>query len=53
MPFIYGLLESITYHNEENDFVVAKFQEKGKRELTTIVGNLIYWDPLGVDTPKV
>ena len=40
MPIIYGLLEKITYYNEENDFVVAKLQEKGKRELTTIVGNL-------------
>ncbi len=40
MSIIYGLLERIIYYNEENDFVVAKLQEKGKRELTTIVGNL-------------
>jgi exodeoxyribonuclease V alpha subunit len=40
MPTIYGLIERITYYNEENDFLVAKLQEKGKRELTTIVGNL-------------
>jgi exodeoxyribonuclease V alpha subunit len=40
MPTISGLLERITYHNEENDFVVAKLLEKGKKELTTIVGNL-------------
>jgi exodeoxyribonuclease V alpha subunit len=40
MPIIYGLIERITYYNEENDFIVAKLQEKGKRELTTIVGNL-------------
>ncbi|MFB3886104.1 MAG: ATP-dependent RecD-like DNA helicase [Thermodesulfobacteriota bacterium] len=40
MPTIYGLIERITYHNEENDFIVARLQEKGKRELTTIVGNL-------------
>ena len=40
MPVIYGFLERITYYNEENDFLVAKLQEKGKRELTTIVGNL-------------
>ena len=40
MPIIYGFLERITYYNEENDFVVAKLQEKGKRDLTTIVGNL-------------
>jgi len=40
MPIIHGFLERITYQNEENNFVVAKLQEKGKRELTTIVGNL-------------
>ena len=40
MPIIYGLIERITYYNAENDFVVAKLQEKGKRELTTNVGNL-------------
>ena len=40
MPTIYGLIERITYYNEENDFLVAKLQEKDKRELTTIVGNL-------------
>jgi exodeoxyribonuclease V alpha subunit len=45
MPIIYGFLERITYHNEENDFVVAKLQEKGKRELTTIVGNLTTINP--------
>jgi exodeoxyribonuclease V alpha subunit len=45
MPIIYGFLERITYHNEENDFVIAKLQEKGKRELTTIVGNLIAINP--------
>jgi len=40
MPIIYGFVERITYYNEENDFIVAKLQEKGKRDLTTIVGNL-------------
>jgi exodeoxyribonuclease V alpha subunit len=40
MLVIYGFLERITYYNEENDFLVAKLQEKGKKELTTIVGNL-------------
>jgi len=45
MPTIYGFLERITYHNEENDFVVAKLQEKGKKELTTIVGNLTAINP--------
>jgi exodeoxyribonuclease V alpha subunit len=45
MPITYGFLERITYYNGENDFVVAKLQEKGKRELTTIVGNLIAINP--------
>ena len=40
MSVIHGLLERISFHNEENDFVVAKLREKDKRELTTIVGNL-------------
>src|SRR4030065_2609591 len=40
MPIIFGLLERIPYHNEENDFVVAKLREKEKKELTTIIGNL-------------
>jgi len=40
MAIISGLLERITYHNEENDFIVGKLHEKGKKELTTIVGNL-------------
>jgi exodeoxyribonuclease V alpha subunit len=40
MTTIQGLLERITYYNEETDFVVAKLHEDGKRELTTIVGNL-------------
>jgi exodeoxyribonuclease V alpha subunit len=40
MAILQGLLEKISYHNEENDFIVAKLREKDKRELTTIVGNL-------------
>ena len=40
MSTIHGLLEKISYHNEENDFVVAKLREKEKKELTTIIGNL-------------
>ena len=40
MTTIQGLLERITYCNEENDFVVAKLHEEGKRELTTIIGTL-------------
>ncbi len=40
MPIIHGLLERISYHNEENDFVVAKLRERDKKGLTTIIGNL-------------
>jgi len=40
MPTLYGSIERITYYNEKTGFVVAKLQEKDKRELTTIVGNL-------------
>ena len=40
MPTISGYVERVIYYNEENDFTVAKLKEKGKRELTTIVGNL-------------
>jgi len=40
MAVIEGVLERITYFNEESGFVVARLQEKEKRELTTIVGNL-------------
>ncbi|ACA59902.1 SF1B family DNA helicase RecD2 [Candidatus Desulforudis audaxviator] len=40
MEVIHGYLERITYYNEENHFTVARLQETGKRELTTIVGNL-------------
>lgn len=40
METIYGFLERISYHNEETQFCVAKIKEKGKQELTTIVGSL-------------
>ncbi len=45
MQTIYGYLERITFYNEENHFIVAKLKEKGKRELTTIVGNLAGLNP--------
>lgn len=45
MTTISGFLEKITYYNEENGFMVAKLQEKGKRDLTTIVGNLATVNP--------
>jgi exodeoxyribonuclease V alpha subunit len=40
MTIISGILETITYLNRDTGFVVARVQEKGKRGLTTIVGNL-------------
>ena len=55
MSTIYGFLERITYHNEENDFVVAKLQEKGKRSYHQDIGqdddetkNLGSTDPSGL-----
>jgi len=35
MPIIYVLIERTTYYNEENDFIVAKLQGKGKEEACT------------------
>ncbi len=40
METIYGFLERISYYNEETQFTVAKIKEKGKKELTTVVGCL-------------
>lgn len=45
MQTIFGYLERITYNNEENHFVVARLQEKGKQDLTIIVGNLAGINP--------
>jgi hypothetical protein len=36
MSVIHNLLGKISFHNEENDFVVAKLREKDKRELCNI-----------------
>jgi len=45
MTSVSGVLEKITYFNEESGFGVAKLQEKEKRGFTTIVGNLSGVDP--------
>ncbi len=45
MDIISGYLERISYHNEETRFTVAKLKEKGKQELTTIVGSLAGINP--------
>lgn len=42
---IFGYLERITYCNEEDNFVVARLQERGKRDLTTIIGSLVGVSP--------
>lgn len=40
METITGHIERITFQNEENGWTVARLQEPGKQELTTIVGNM-------------
>ncbi len=40
MTEISGILERIVYINEENSYLVARIQEKGKRDLSTIIGNI-------------
>jgi len=40
MTEISGILEKITYLDEESGFVVGRLQEKGRKDLTTVVGNL-------------
>lgn len=39
MDFISGVVERITYTNEENGFTVIKIKSKGYSELITVVGN--------------
>lgn len=39
MTQIRGVVERITYRNEENLYTVARFKEDGKQSLTTIVGS--------------
>ena len=34
-----GVLERITYHNEENGYTVARLAVEGERDLVTIVGS--------------
>ncbi len=42
---IEGVVERIVYVNEENSYTVARLQEKGRKELTTVVGKLIEVTP--------
>jgi exodeoxyribonuclease V alpha subunit len=36
-----GQIERITYTNEENGYTIAKVKVKGRRDLVTVVGNLM------------
>lgn len=36
-----GLIERVTFHNEENGFGVFKVKAKGHRDLVTLVGSSI------------
>jgi exodeoxyribonuclease V alpha subunit len=35
-----GLIERVTFHNEENGWAVLKVKAKGHRDLVTVVGSL-------------
>jgi exodeoxyribonuclease V alpha subunit len=39
--FLQGQIERITYTNDENGYTVAKVRVQGRRDLVTIVGNLV------------
>jgi exodeoxyribonuclease V alpha subunit len=34
-----GLIERVTYHNEDNGFCVLRIKARGHRELITVVGH--------------
>jgi len=40
MDEIHGIIERITFQNPDNGWTVARMQEPGKRDLTTVVGNM-------------
>lgn len=40
MEEVFGHIERITFQNPDNGYTIARLQEKGKPELTTIVGTL-------------
>ena len=39
--FLQGQIERITYTNNENGYTVAKIRVQGRRDLVTVVGNLV------------
>ncbi|MGC2063146.1 MAG: ATP-dependent RecD-like DNA helicase [Thermodesulfovibrionales bacterium] len=40
-----GQLERITYHNEENHYIIARLKVQGQKNLVTIVGSLVSVSP--------
>ena len=40
-----GTLERFTFVNEDTNYTVARFKVEGKRDLTTIVGNMVSVNP--------
>ena len=40
MEYLSGVVERITYANEENGFSVIKIKSRGLADLVTVVGNL-------------
>lgn len=40
-----GQLERITYHNEENHYIIARLKVRGQKNLVTIVGSLVSVSP--------
>jgi exodeoxyribonuclease V alpha subunit len=40
-----GQIETITYHNEENGYTIAKVKVEGRHDLVTVVGNLLSLNP--------
>jgi exodeoxyribonuclease V alpha subunit len=41
LTVLYGQIERISYTNEENGFTIAKVRIQGRRELATVVGNMM------------
>jgi exodeoxyribonuclease V alpha subunit len=39
---LYGSIERITYHNDENGFCVVKVRARGHKDLVTVVGNALH-----------
>jgi exodeoxyribonuclease V alpha subunit len=39
--YLQGQIERVTYFNEENSYTVAKVKVYGRRELVTVIGNLV------------